>query len=86
MLLRDDNRQRPTVSEFEVHKLINESRVTKSVCEGDIPGSLIKEFSPELSFPLTKIFNTIIESGEWPKKWKIETGIPIPKKWANFKF
>ena len=46
---------------------------------GDIPGRLVKEFSPELALPTSIIFNQILKTGNWPKSWKIETGIPLAK-------
>ena len=46
---------------------------------GDIPSKLCKEFSPELSAPLTQIFCNILKTGDWPRQWKLETGIPIKK-------
>ena len=47
---------------------------------GDLPRTLIQEFSPELSGPLSKIYRRRIETGEWPSQWKIEYGIPLQKK------
>ena len=47
---------------------------------GDLPRTLIQEFSPELSGPLSKIYRRIIETGEGPSQWKIEYGIPLQKK------
>ena len=44
-----------------------------------MPKKIIQEFSPELTTPLTKIINQIFVSGEWPKHWKIEHVVPIPK-------
>ena len=45
---------------------------------------LVKEFVPELSCPITKIFNNILKSAKngpakWPIFWKKEYGIPLKK-------
>ena len=40
---------------------------------------LHKEFGPELSVPLSKIYNTIIKTGQWPQSWKVEYGLPLKK-------
>ena len=58
---------------------MKQARVAKSQVNGDIPGKLAKEFSPELALPTSIIFNQILKTGNWPKNWKIETGIPLAK-------
>ena len=44
-----------------------------------MPAKLAKEFSPELALPMSMIFNEIVQTGEWPEKWKTEVGIPLQK-------
>ena len=44
-----------------------------------MPRKIIQEFSPELASPVSKIINSILESGEWPCQWKLEQVIPIAK-------
>ena len=39
----------------------------------------MQEFAPELATPMSKIINSILASGEWPDKWKLEDVIPIAK-------
>ena len=53
--------------------------VPKSEGQGELPPKLLKEFFPELAAPVTAIFQNILETGIWPKQWKIETGIPLKK-------
>ena len=52
----------------------------KSACvSGDLPMKIVTEFAPELSVPLTHIFNSIFETKIYPELWKTETLTPIPK-------
>ena len=45
----------------------------------DIPPKIIKEFSVELSLPISIIFNSITKKQIYPTHWKIEHGVGIPK-------
>ena len=69
----------PQISERDVWEKMKQARVTKSVVTGDIPGKLFKEFSPELAYPVSLIYSNILNTGKWPRKWKVEMGIPIAK-------
>ena len=46
---------------------------------GDIPWKIIREFSVELSTPLSNIFNSATLGGVWPNIWKCEVVTPVPK-------
>ena len=46
---------------------------------GDIPKSLIADVVHDLAKPLTKIYNACLAHMVWPKLWKREVVIPIPK-------
>ena len=39
----------------------------------------IKEFGPELSIPLSRIYNNLVKTGQWPDAWKVEFGLPLKK-------
>ena len=69
----------PVISELEVFNQLCRIKKTKSGVPGDLPRSIVKEFSPELARPLMLIFNKIIQTGEWPSNWQIEHGIPLQK-------
>ena len=47
---------------------------------GDIKRVLVKECSVELTAPVTKIYNQITQSKEYPRPWVWEQQTPIPKK------
>ena len=68
---------KPVLNELEVFQKLSSAKKTKSGVPGDLPRSLLKEFAPELAKPLMKIYNRIIDSGEWPRKWLIEHGLPL---------
>ena len=46
---------------------------------GDIPQTLINECSPDLSIPVSQIFQNILKTFQWPKQWRIEYGVPLKK-------
>ena len=69
----------PKVDEIEVYEKICKAKKPKSGVPGDLPRTLINEFSAEISTPLTKIYNSITGSGLWPTTWKVEYGIPLQK-------
>ena len=62
----------------EVHSLLKASKKTASV-PYDLPVAFIKEFTPELSFPVWDIFRSSITSGVYPTRWKTEYVSPHPK-------
>ena len=46
---------------------------------GDLPRKVLKHCIEEIAVPAQLLFNKIIESAEYPLKWKIEHQVPIPK-------
>ena len=69
----------PQISEYEVYCKIRAAKKPRSGIPGDLPKTLLQEFSPELATPLCKIIQNIFKSGEWPNHWKLEQVTPIPK-------
>ena len=69
----------PQVEEHEVHKKINKLKDTKSTFHLDLPNKVRKEFSVDVTAPLTDIINTSLRDGEYPQLWKIEYVTPVPK-------
>ena len=70
---------KPILSEYEVYKKLRKIKKPNSVVPGDIPVKLVKEFTPELAAPMTKIFNRITQTAEYPRQWVTEHQIVIPK-------
>ena len=73
------NQTKSYISQKLVASRIEKAKNTKGGVEGDLPVKLSKQFSQELAVPAAKIFNKIVETGEWPSRWKIEKGIPLNK-------
>ena len=69
----------PNISDYEVYRKIQQSKKPRSGTQYDLPKDILSEFGPEIATPLTKIVNKIFSTGEWPKHWKIEHVVPIPK-------
>ena len=69
----------PPISEYDVYCKIRAAKKPNSGIPGDLPKTIIKEFSPELATPVHKIIQNIFFTGEWPSHWKLEHIKPIPK-------
>ena len=69
----------PQVDEHAVYEKINKLKNTRSTFDIDIPNKLRKEFSPELSTPLSDIINSCLMEQYYPKLWKYEAVTPVPK-------
>ena len=69
----------PQISEFDVIKQIKSSKKTNSTVPGDLPKPLIQEYPEELARPVTKIFQNMLASKQWPASWRIEHGVPLQK-------
>ena len=67
------------ISEFDVIKQIKSSKKTNSTVPGDLPKPLIQEYPEELARPVTKIFQNMLASKQWPASWRIEHGVPLQK-------
>ena len=65
---------------FEVHEELKRIKSCSSSGPDSIPSRIYKEFAPELTIPLTDIFNTSLMTGQVPDLWMTATVIPIPKK------
>ena len=70
----------PDISDYEVYRAIRRSKKPRSQVPGDLPSRLIKEFGPELAAPAAKILRTIVQTGKWPRQWRVEYGIPLQKQ------
>ena len=73
------NESTPFISRQMVEEKISQAKATKGGVPGDLPTKLAKEFGPELARPAAQIFRTITKTGQWPKRWRIEEGLPLKK-------
>ena len=78
-LNNNQNEDIPELQEYQVYEQISKAKKPKSSVPGDLPIKIIKEFSVELTPPITIIYNKISKSKSYPEQWKIEHQIPIPK-------
>ena len=69
----------PILSEYEVYCKIKAAKKPRSGVPSDVPKVITQEFSPELSFPVSRIINSMFQSYQWPAHWKTEHVIPIEK-------
>ena len=73
------DKDKPVLNEYEVYRKLKQAKKPNSSVPGDIPKPILKEFTPEFAFPVTKIFNKITKSACYPRDWVREYQTPIPK-------
>jgi len=61
----------------EVEKAINEMRNKKATRDDDVPGDVFKLLGEGGLKIMTKLINTIYETGEWPKDFTDVTMIAL---------
>ena len=69
----------PVVTAEETLQKIKSAKKPKSGVPGDLPPQITKDFSDELSIPLSRILNNIFQSAVWPEQWRKEYVTPIGK-------
>ena len=67
------------VEDYEVYNKIRAAKKPQSGVPNDLPPLIVKEFSPELAKPISRIINSIVKTGQWPYQWKLELVTPIAK-------
>ena len=76
----DTDEKVPYVLQSEVEKPIKEMRNRKGTGDDDVPGDVLKLLGEGGLKILTKLINTIYETGEWPKDFTVVTMIALKKK------
>ncbi|PNF18588.1 hypothetical protein B7P43_G06262 [Cryptotermes secundus] len=76
----DTDEKGPYILQSEVEKAIKEMRKGKATGDDDVPGDVLKLLGEGGLKTLTKLMNTIYESGEWPKDFTEVTMIALKKK------
>ena len=69
----------PLFEPMQIYEKIKSMKKKASTVPGDIPWRIISEFSVELAFPLSNIYNSASLAGVWPRIWKFEYITPVPK-------
>ena len=72
------------VEQTEVEKCLKELKNGKSPGPDGLPVSVFKNCRQSLSGPLTDIFNSALQTGVFPVKWKLANVIPVLKKGSRF--
>jgi len=76
----DADEKGPYILRSEVEKAIKEIRIKKATGDDDVPGDVLKLFAESGLKIMTKLINTIYETGEWPKDFTKVTMIALKKK------
>ena len=69
----------PRLSEFDVYCKIVRAKKPHSVVPGDLPRKIVKHFPHLIVPPKAAIFNAITNTAVYPKQWKMEHQLPVPK-------
>ena len=76
----ENSRTVPTfLSISAVKKRIIKAKKPQGIVPGDLPRKVLKHCIEEIAVPAQIIFNRILDSAQYPSKWKIEHQVPIPK-------
>ena len=70
---------KPILQQHDVYRSIIKVKKPNSSVQGDIPKKLLTEFAFLWAGAATRIFNKVIQSAEWPSKWKVENCIVLHK-------
>ena len=76
----DTDEKGPHILQSEVEKAIKEMRNRKAIRDDDIPGDVLKLLGEGGLKILTKLSNTIYNTGEWPQDFTEVTMIALKKK------
>ena len=76
----DTDEKGPYILQSEVEKTVKEMRNRKATGDDDVPGDVLKLLGESGLKILTKLINTIYETGEWPKDFTDVTIIVLKKK------
>ena len=78
-LHKDDSSVAPMLTVNEVHSRIRKAKKPRGLVSGDLPRKVVQRCAAVLSVPITTVFNQITRFAQFPKRWKIEHQIAIPK-------
>ena len=71
--------KRSPITVAETAKFLKLAKKPNSAVKGDLMPSLVKRHHHLLAAPVTRIFNAVFSTGQWPAAWKVETTVVIPK-------
>ena len=76
--LLNDPCSHPPLPDHTVYDVLKRGKKTCSV-PGDIPARLLELFLPELTAPVAAIYREAVTTHTWPRSYKKEYHLPIPK-------
>jgi len=76
----DKDEKGPYILQSEVEKAIKEMKNRKTTGDDDVPGDVLKLLGEGGLKILTKLINTLYETGEWPKDFTEVTMIALKKE------
>jgi hypothetical protein len=82
----DTEEKGPYILQSEVEKATKEVRYRKATGDDDVPGEVLKLLGEGSLKILTKLINTIYETGEWPKNLTEVTMSALKKKTQATKY
>ena len=68
-----------TVEPEKIIKIIKKMNHKAATLDVDVPIRIIKEFSEELSLPISHLVSSCLSVGLYPNLWKVEYVTPVPK-------
>ena len=77
--LMTDSSNIPHIEPYHVYEKIKKMNIPDSVVPGDFPPRIWKEFAVELSEPVARITEKILQTGKWPESGKMEFVVVIEK-------
>ena len=75
----NDGSKAPLITELECYQKLKAAKKPKAVIPGDLPNTIVKEFTVELASPLSKLYNSIVQTAKWPQQYKVDYVTPIGK-------
>ena len=75
----EDKTNPPPITEHDCYLKLKAAKKPKAVIPGDLPNTIVKEFTVELANPLSKLLNNIAQTASWPQQFKVEYVTPIGK-------
>jgi len=76
----DADEKGPYILQSEVEKAMKEMRNKKATGDDDVPGDVLNLLGEGRLKIMTKLINTIYETGEWPKNFMEVTMVALKKK------
>ena len=70
---------RPPVALREVEDKLRAAKKPNSTVEGDVLPRLMQEHHRKFAPAALQIYNSVFATNQWPKAWKQETAVIIPK-------